>query len=143
MWSYFELLSFESATTVARWQREVAEGLNPRDVKYTLAHEITARFHGEAAAGGAQAGFVARFQKGALPEDLPEVRLDSVNGMAIANLLKEAGLVASTSEALRLLGQGAVRIDGERVEDRALLIKSGTSQVVQVGKRRAARVTVG
>lgn len=143
MWAYFELLSFEPAATVAGWRQEVAAGLNPRDIKYRLAHEITARFHGTAAAEGAQAAFIARFQKGALPEDLPEVRLDAANGVAIANLLKEAGLVASTSEALRLLGQGAVRIDGERVEDRALLVKPGTSLVVQVGKRRAARVTVG
>jgi len=143
MWAYFELLSFEPAATVASWRQEVAAGLNPRDIKYRLAHEITARFHGTAAAEGAQAAFIARFQKGALPEDRPEVRLDAANGVAIANLLKEAGLVASTSEALRLLGQGAVRIDGERVEDRALLVKPGTSQVVQVGKRRAARVTVG
>lgn len=142
MWSYFELLSFESSASLARWKCEVQEGVNPRDVKYRLAHEITARFHGTAAAEGAQAAFIARFQKGTLPEDLPEVRLDATDGVAIANLLKEAGLVASTSEALRLLGQGAVRIDGERVEDRALLVKPGTSQVVQVGKRRAARVTV-
>ena len=142
MWAYFDLLSFESTATIKGWQQEVAAGLNPRDVKYRLAHEITARFHGAPAAGRAQAAFIARFQKGALPEDLPEVRLDAISGMAIANLLKEAGLVTSTSEALRLLGQGAVRIDGERVEDRALLIQPGTSQVIQVGKRRAARVTV-
>ena len=142
MWAYFDLLSFESTATIKGWQQEVAAGLNPRDVKYRLAHEITARFHGAPAAGRAQAAFIARFQKGALPEDLPEVRLDASSGMAIANLLKEAGLVTSTSEALRLLGQGAVRIDGERVEDRALLIQPGTSQVIQVGKRRAARVTV-
>lgn len=143
MWVYFELLSFEPTATITGWQCDVAGGLNPRDVKYRLAHEITARFHGTSAAEGAQAAFIARFQKGALPDALPEIRLGAANGVAIANLLKEAGLVASTSEALRLLGQGAVRIDGERVEDRALLVKSGTSQVVQVGKRRAARVTVG
>lgn len=143
MWSYFDLLSFEPAATLARWRREVQEGVNPRDVKFRLAGEIVTRFHGAPAAQRAQENFVARFQRGVLPDDLPEIRLASTTGLPIANLLKAAGLAASTSEALRLIGQGAVSINGARVEDRALQIAAGTSQVVQVGKRRAARVVVG
>ena len=143
MWSYFELLSFEPSATLSRWKREVQEGVNPRDVKFRLAGEIVTRFHGAPEAQRAQENFVARFQRGVLPDDLPEIRLSSATGLPIANLLKAAGLAASTSEALRLIGQGAVSIDGARVEDRALQIAAGTSLVVQVGKRRAARVVVG
>jgi tyrosyl-tRNA synthetase len=143
MWRYLELLSFESEETLRGWRRDVAEGLNPRDVKYRLAGEMVGRFHGESAAQRAQEAFVARFQRGALPDELPEVRVSArEGGLALANVLKEAGLAASTSEALRLIQQGAVRIDGERVEDRALQIAAGTTQVVQVGKRRVARVSV-
>ncbi len=142
MWNYFELLSFEPATTIARWRREVAEGLNPRDVKYELAHEITARFHGAPAAKHAQESFIARFQKGALPEDLPEIQIESKQELSIAQLLKQSGLVESTSQALRLIQQGGVRLDGERVADRNLTLAPGGSYVVQVGKRRAARVTI-
>ncbi|MDA1108037.1 MAG: tyrosine--tRNA ligase [Proteobacteria bacterium] len=142
MWNYFELLSFEPSTTIARWRREVQEGVNPRDVKFRLAGEIVARFHGAHEAQRTQESFIARFQRGVLPDDLPEIRLASTSGVTLASLLKEAGLAASTSEALRLIGQGAVRINGERVEDRALQIAPGTSQVVQVGKRRAARVII-
>ncbi len=142
MWNYFELLSFEPATTLARWKREVAEGLNPRDVKYRLAHEITARFHGAPAAKHAQTSFIARFQKGALPEDLPEIQIESKQELSIAQLLKQSGLAESTSQALRLIQQGGVRLDGERVADRNLTLAPGGSYVVQVGKRRAARVTI-
>ncbi len=142
MWSYFELLSFEPSATLARWKREAQEGVNPRDVKFRLAGEIVTRFHGAPEAQRAQENFVARFQRGVLPDDLPEIRLSSATGLPIANLLKAAGLAASTSEALRLIGQGAVSIDGARVEDRALQVAAGTSQIVQVGKRRAARVVV-
>ncbi len=142
MWNYFELLSFEPATTIARWKREVEEGLNPRDVKYELAHEITARFHGAPAAQHAQESFIARFQKGALPEDLPEIQIESKQELSIAQLLKQSGLAESTSQALRLIQQGGVRLDGQRVADRNLTLAPGGSYVVQVGKRRAARVTI-
>lgn len=142
MWHYFELLSFEPAPTIARWKREVAEGLNPRDVKYRLAHEITARFHGEPAARRAQESFIARFQKGALPEDMPEVRVESATELSIAQLLKVCGLAESTSQALRLIQQGGVRLDGRRIEDRNLTLAPGGSHIVQVGKRRVARVTI-
>ncbi|RJQ45582.1 MAG: tyrosine--tRNA ligase [Gammaproteobacteria bacterium] len=142
MWNYFELLSFESAATIARWRRDVDDGLNPRDVKYRLAHEITARFHGESAATRAQEGFIARFQKGALPEDLPEIRVESGTELSIAQLLKISGLAESSSQALRLIQQGGVRLNGQRVADRNLTLARGSSHVVQVGKRRVARVTL-
>src|SRR5690606_11895517 len=115
MWRYLDLLSFESQETIAGWKRQVSEGLNPRDVKYRLAEEIVARFHDRTAAERARENFIARFRQGALPEDLPEIRLSAQDGrLPIANLLKEAGLTSSTSEALRLIRQGAVRIDGVR-----------------------------
>lgn len=144
MWRYFELLSWRPLTEIAQWQREVsAEQANPRDVKFKLAEEIVARFHGAAAAQAALAAFIERFQKGILPADLPQVTVQARNGcLPIANLLKEAGLVASTSEALRMLQQGAVRIDGERVEDRALELAAGSAHIFQVGKRRLAQVHI-
>jgi len=143
MWRYFELLSFRPLEEVQGLRRQVAEGANPRDIKFQLAGEIVARFHSPAQAARAREAFIARFQKGALPEDMPELELASEGGrLAIANLLKAAGLTQSTSEALRLLKQGAVRLDGERVEDRGLEIPAGATHVVQVGKRRFARVTV-
>ena len=143
MWRYFELLSFRPVAEIAEWQRQTAAGLNPRDVKFKLAEELVARFHGIDAGRHALAAFIERFQKGALPENLAEMRVLSRNGgLAIASLLKEAGLVASTSEALRLIQQGAVRIDGERVGDRNLELAAGSKHVYQVGKRRVARVEV-
>lgn len=143
MWRYFELLSFRPVAEIAEWQRQTTAGLNPRDVKFKLAEELVARFHGIDAGRHALAAFIERFQKGALPENLAEMRLPSRNGgLAIASLLKEAGLVASTSEALRLIQQGAVRIDGERVGDRNLELAVGSKHVYQVGKRRVARVEV-
>ncbi len=142
MWRYLELLSFQPMTTIAAWKKEVEQGLNPRDVKVNLAKEMVERFHGHAAAAQAQQNFTARFQQGVLPEDMPEIRLSSKAGMPIANFLKEAGLTASTSDALRMISQGAVRIDGERIEDRTLLIAPGASHIVQVGKRRVARVVL-
>ncbi|HRW66466.1 MAG TPA: tyrosine--tRNA ligase [Candidatus Competibacter sp.] len=143
MWRYFELLSFRPVAEIAEWQRQTTAGLNPRDVKFKLAEELVARFHGIDAGRHALAAFIERFQKGALPENLAEMRVLSRNGgLAIASLLKEAGLVASTSEALRLIQQGAVRIDGERVGDRNLELASGSKHVYQVGKRRVARVEV-
>ena len=143
MWRYLELLSFQPLATINNWRRQVADGLNPRDVKLDLAQELVQRFHGMAAAQKARQGFIARFQKGAMPEDMPEVAVQSEGGrIAIAKLLKEANLVPSTSESLRMIKQGAVRIDGERVEDKALEIPAGSTRVYQVGKRRFARVTV-
>ncbi len=141
MWRYLELLSFRPMEEIRRWREEVAQGANPRDVKIRLAEELVERFHGAAAARKAHEVFVARFRHGALPEHIPEVELKtSPEGMPLANLLKDAGLTASTSEALRMIKQGAVRIDGERVEDRTILLPSGSEHVFQVGKRRFARV---
>jgi tyrosyl-tRNA synthetase len=144
MWRYFDLLSFRSTGEIAEWRHQIIEeGLNPRDVKFRLAEELVARFHGVAAGRQALDAFVERFQKGALPEDLVEIAVRSRAGqLPIANLLKDAGLAASTSEALRLIQQGAVRIDGERIEQRDLELVAGSSHIYQVGKRRIARVRV-
>jgi tyrosyl-tRNA synthetase len=143
MWRYFELLSFRPLDEIERLQQDVIEGTNPRDIKFQLGQEIVARFHDKAAAESAQANFIARFQKGAMPDDMPELTLDSENGeIGIANLLKGASLTGSTSDAFRMIKQGAVRIDGQRVEDKDLTVKSGNTHVFQVGKRRFARVTV-
>ncbi len=141
MWRYLELLSFRPMNEIQRWREEVAQGANPRDVKIRLAEELVERFHGAAAARKAHEAFVARFRHGALPEEIPEVTLPApAEGMPIANLLKAAGLTASTSEALRLIKQGAVRIDGSRVEDRTTVLPVGSEHLFQVGKRRFARV---
>ena len=144
MWRYFELLSFHPAREIARWRCQVdREGLNPRDVKFKLAEELVARFHGVEAGRHALAAFIERFQKGALPEDMVEIRVQSRDGrLPLAILLKEAGLAASTSEALRLIRQGAVRIDGERIESRDLQLAAGSRHVYQVGRRRVAWVEV-
>jgi tyrosyl-tRNA synthetase len=143
MWRYFELLSFRPLDEIEQLRQAVDEGTNPRDIKFQLGQEIVARFHDKAAADSAQANFIARFQKGAMPDDMPELTLDSENGeIGIASLLKSASLTGSTSDAFRMIKQGAVRIDGERVEDKGLAIKSGSTHVFQVGKRRFARVTV-
>ena len=144
MWRYFELLSFKSVTDIAALNKEVDQGKNPRDVKFILAEEIVSRFHSRAAAKQAQAGFIAQFQKGAMPDDIAEVTVNiPPEGLPIANLLKQAGLVPSTSEAYRMIKQGAVKIDGERVSDRGLTIPTDQpTAVYQVGKRRFARVRV-
>ena len=143
MWRYFELLSFRSRAEIASLRQEVAGGRNPRDVKFLLAEELVARFHSAQAGREAQAEFVARFQKGVLPAEMPEVEVVADEGsVAIPALLKAAGLTPSTSEAIRMVRQGAVRIDGERVDDPELRISKGTVQVVQVGKRRFAKVSV-
>jgi tyrosyl-tRNA synthetase len=143
MWRYLDLLSFRPTREIQDWQRQVQEGLNPRDVKMRLAGELVARFHGMAAASQAQDDFIARFQRGQLPDDLQEMVVRaSKDGILIGTLLKEAGLVTSTSEALRMLQQGAVRCDGERIVDRSLVVAQGSVHVYQVGKRRCARVCV-
>lgn len=143
MWRYFELLSFRPMSEIEGFQHEIEQGKNPRDIKFLLAEEIIARFHDQAAATRARENFIARFQKGAMPDDMPEVTLSADEAsMPIANLLHKAGLVQSTSEAMRMIQQGAVRIDGERIEDKRLAIDVGTTHVYQVGKRRFARVTL-
>ena len=141
MWRYFELLSFRTTSEIDGWMREVEKGGNPRDYKIRLAEELVERFHSKEQAVKALEAFVARFQKGQMPEEMPEFDLSVGDvGCPLANLLKDAQLVSSTSEALRMIKQGAVRIDGERIEDPSLVIAAGVSAVYQVGKRRFARV---
>jgi len=143
MWRYFELLSFRPLKDIEDFKQQVQDGGNPRDIKFLLAQEIITRFHTAADAKKAQENFIARFQKGAMPDDMPEIELRAADGkLAIANVLKEAGLTTSTSESFRMLKQGAVKLDGERVEDRSLEIASGNTHVFQVGKRRIARITL-
>ena len=143
MWRYFELLSFESSATLQKWRQEIAAGLNPRDVKFRLASEMVNRFHGPQAGKAAQAAFIARFQQGMLPEDMPEMRLSAPKGyLGVSQLLKESGLTSSTSEAIRLIKQGGVRLDGEKVADPGLEIAAGGTHVLQVGKRKFARITL-
>lgn len=140
MWRYLELLGLEDVNTLSRWRREVDEGLNPREIKVRLAKGVVSRFHGAKAAEQADQDFVIRFRQGILPEELPEIRLQvSEQGIAIANVLRDSGLATSTSEAMRLITQGAVRIDGERVVDKRITLQIG-SYVFQVGKRHAAKV---
>jgi tyrosyl-tRNA synthetase len=143
MWRYFEVLSFRSLEDIAQLKKAVADGMNPRDAKFELGIEIVARFYDDAAAEDARQEFISRFQKGAMPDEIPDKALDSQDGqLGIAHLLKGAGLVSSTSEAFRMIKQGAVKIDGERVEDRALQIEVGSTHIYQVGKRKFARVTL-
>jgi len=143
MWRYFELLSFRTLDDIAGLKQRVAEGLNPRDAKFELALEIVERFHDAAAATAAKDEFIARFQQGAMPEEMPELSLQSRDGrLGIAHLLKEAGLVSSTSEAFRMIKQGAVKIDGVRIEDRSLEIDAGSTSIYQVGKRKFSRVSL-
>ncbi len=144
MWRYFELLSFRPLEEIRAWQRACAEGANPRDFKVRLALEIVTRFHDAESADKALQNFEDRFKRGALPEDLETLSLqsDSPQGIAIGSLLKQAGLVKSTSEALRMIAQGAVRIDGERIKDPKHAITPGETHIFQVGKRRFAKVEV-
>lgn len=143
MWSYLELLSFEPMSTIDGWRTEVGQGRNPRDIKVLLAQEMVARFHGRLVAEQALAEFEARFRQGVLPDDMPEISVAATDGnLGIAQLLKQAGLVGSTSEALRMIAQGAVKLDGERVSDKALQLAAGVTVVAQVGKRKFGRVTV-
>ena len=142
MWRYIELLSFESAETTRKWQHEVETGRNPREVKVRFAKEIVARFHGTKAADAAESEFEQRFRHGVLPESMPEVKVLIAGAATMAQVLKLAGLVESTSEANRLIEQGGVKVDGERLSDRALKAQRGKSYVIQVGKRKFARVRV-
>ncbi|MCW9732208.1 tyrosine--tRNA ligase [Avibacterium sp. 20-15] len=139
MWDWYDLLSFRPLSEIAQFKQDVADGRNPRDIKVLLAKEITARFHSEADANAAEQAFINRFQKGAIPDEMPEFTFEGEIGLA--NLLKEAGLVSSTSEAMRMVQQGGVKIDGEKVENAKAIIYA-SSAVYQVGKRKFARVTV-
>jgi tyrosyl-tRNA synthetase len=143
MWRYLELLSFRSLREITGWRAEVAEGRNPRDIKVALAQEIVARFHSQSAAVAALTEFEARFQKGVLPEDMPECTVATMDGsIVVPQLLKQAGLVDSTSEAMRMILAGAVKLDGERVNDKSDVVKAGRVVVAQVGKRKFARIKV-
>ena len=143
MWRYIDLLSGASLETVALWKDEVKNGRNPRDIKVMFAQEIVARFHGAGAGATAAAAFDARFRQGAVPDDIPECSIAAPDGaIGIAALIKQAGLASSTSEAVRAMDQGGVKVDGEKVSDRSLRIPAGRQIVVQVGKRKFARVTV-
>lgn len=143
MWRYFDLLSFKSNDTLAQLKADVEAGKNPRDVKFELALEIIERFHNKAAADEALASFKAQFQKGAIPDDIDEVTLDTERGeMGLAHVLKNAGLCPSTSDAMRMAKQGAVKVDGEKVADPKHTFPAGTNAVFQVGKRKFAKVTL-
>jgi len=139
MWRYLELLSFESLKTIESWKQEVETGENPRNIKFRLADEIITRFHDEAQAKKAQQNFIDRFAKNQIPDEMDEFTLPK--GIKVANLLKEANLVSSTSEAFRMIKQGAVKMDGEKLSDKDFTPDEGTN-VYQVGKRKFARVTI-
>lgn len=143
MWRYFELLSFLPMQEIEKYKRSVSEGVNPRDIKFQLALEITSRFHSKKAAEKARDEFIKRFRHGAVPEQIAETEIQSVNGkLPLVQVLKLAGLTPSTSEAFRMIDQGAVRIDSERASERDIEIAAGSTHVIQVGKRKFARVRV-
>lgn len=143
MWRYYDLLSFRPTAEITTLKSEVVSGRNPRDVKVMLAQEIVARFHSQRAAEEALAEFEARFRQGVLPEDMPEVTLEiAEDSLSVVQALKQAGLTGSTSEAIRMIDQGAVKIDGERVSDKALILRREETVVLQIGKRKFARVSV-
>jgi len=144
MWRYFELLSFRPMTEIDQFQRDIEGGANPRDIKFLLAEEIITRFHDAKSATAARQDFINRFAKGGLPEDMTEITLTLEQDMiGIAALLKQAGLTSSTSESFRMIQQGAVKLDGEKVSDRGLELAKGVVVVAQVGKRKFARITLG
>jgi tyrosyl-tRNA synthetase len=145
MWRYLELLSFESEEKIRGWKSEVAAGRNPRDIKVLLAKEIVARFHDAGAARAAEKEFENRFRHGELPEDLPEKLIQvptGESGISVVKVLREAGLVPSSNEAVRVIEQGGVRVDGEKVSERNRLLERGKTFVIQVGKRKVVRVTL-
>jgi len=143
MWRYIVLLSARPVGAVRQWRDEVAGGRNPRDIKVAFAQEMVERFHDRTAAERALGDFEARFREGALPADMPEIAVPASAPIALVQVLKQAALTASTSEAMRMIDQGGVRIDGEKVSDKGLMLAPGTTAVLQVGKRRFARVKVG
>ncbi|KKO48710.1 tyrosine--tRNA ligase [Arsukibacterium sp. MJ3] len=144
MWRYYDLLSFRPLEDIALLKQQMAAGSNPRDIKISLAKEIIARFHDDTAAEAAHQDFVQRFSKNALPDNIPEITLScDSNAMPISNLLKEAGLVDSTSEAIRMIKQGAVKLNGTtKIEDSKLEVAKGSSEIYQVGKRKFAKITL-
>jgi tyrosyl-tRNA synthetase len=143
MWRYFELLSFRPMSEVEQFQRDIAAGANPRDIKFLLAEEIIARFHSAAAAEAAKQDFIARFTRGALPDDMPEIEIKlEQDTIGIAALLKQSGLTDGTSDSFRMIKQGAVKLDGEKVSDRGLELTRGSVVVAQVGKRKFKRITL-
>ena len=143
MWRYLELLSFESLQTIQKWREEVKAGRNPRDIKVMLAQEIVTRFHNRGSAEDALADFEARFKHGALPENIPEKIIQaSGNEIPLVQLLKQTGLTSSTSEALRMIEQGAVKLNNEKATDKSTQITRGTSVVIQVGKRKFAKAII-
>lgn len=143
MWRYIELLSFESLNTIRQWQHEVESGRNPRDIKVQFAQEIVARFHNQTAATQAIQDFETRFSKGAIPDDILEKKL-YVQGteLAVPQLLKLTGLTTSTSEALRMIEQGGVKLDGSKVSDKTQTVPVNTTVIAQVGKRKFAKITL-
>ncbi len=143
MWRYIELLSLESLDVIRQWKQEVEQGRNPRDLKVMFAQEIVSRFHSKQDAEAALADFEARFRRGALPDDIPEKTLYAeADGLPIAQVLKQAGLTASTTEALRMIEQGGVKLNGEKVSDKSIKIARGETAVLQVGKRKFVRISV-
>ena len=143
MWRYFELLSFRPMSEIETFKQEMEAGKNPRDIKFLLAEEIIARFHNEAEATAAREGFIAQFAKNKIPDDIPELSFEApADGYPIANLLKDAGLCGSTSDAMRMIQQGAAKIDGEKIGDKSVKIMQGTEGVFQVGKRKFAKLTI-
>ncbi len=143
MWRYIELLSFEPLNVVDQWKKDVGEGRNPRDIKVLFAQEIITRFHDAKASAQALADFEARFREGAMPDVMPEIDLPAEGGgVSIVQALKQAGLTSSTSEAIRMIQQGGVKANGEKVSDKGLLLASGAVIVLQVGKRKFARVSI-
>jgi tyrosyl-tRNA synthetase len=141
MWTWFELISFRSLSDIKKLHADVEQGLNPRDVKYQLAAEIVERFHNIEEAIKAHEDFVSQFQQGMLPEEIPEHRLSvGSEGMQIANIIKSAGLTESTSDAMRMIQQGAVKIDGEKISEKNLVMPAGKTFIIQVGKRRFSKV---
>lgn len=143
MWRYFELLSFRPMSEIEGFRQEMEAGKNPRDIKFLLAEEIIARFHSEADATAAREGFIAQFAKNKVPDDIPELSFDAPEeGYPIANLLKDAGLCGSTSDAMRMIQQGAAKIDGEKIADKSVKITKGTEAVFQVGKRKFAKLII-
>ena len=143
MWRYYELLSFRSSAEITQLRAEVEGGRNPRDVKVMLAQEFVTRFHGQRAAEEAVADFEARFQRNAIPDDLAQVTVNAgAEGLPLFQVLKQAGLTGTTSEAMRMVEQGGVRINGERAEDKGLVLRAGETVVLQVGKRKFASVVL-
>ena len=143
MWRYFELLSFRPLAEIEELKTAIDNGMNPRDVKFQLAGELISRFHDDAAAQAAQQAFINRFQKGAMPDDIPQQEMSiEESQIPLTHLLKNSGLTSSTSDAIRMIKQGAVKIDGEKVSDTRLMVDQGTEQIYQVGKRKFAQVKV-